>query len=147
MISRADPRAEAARHEALASGLAVSAKAIVLDGGCVLLLRNNRNEWELPGGRPNDDKSLADAAVREVREETGLETTPGKYVDFWDYEIAVENVVVRVISFLATVRTDDPIVLSDEHGAFRWFDLDELPGIPLPADYQRSIRLATTAAG
>ena len=137
--------AETARRDALADGLAVSAKAIVLDGGRVLLLRNYRNEWELPGGRPGDDESLAGAAVREVREETGLGTVAGEFVDFWDYEIAVEDAVVRVISFVATLLDRSTVVLSDEHDAFRWFGLDELTGIVLPDGYRRSIRLAAAA--
>ena len=123
----------------------MSAKAIVLDGDRVLLLRNYRDEWELPGGRPADNESLADATVREVREETGLETAVSEFVDFWDYEIGVEDAVVRVISFAATLVREDRIVLSEEHDAGRWFSLDELDDLVLLDGYKRSIPLASAA--
>jgi 8-oxo-dGTP diphosphatase len=137
--------AEAARHDALERGLAVSAKAIVLDGDRVLLVRNYRNEWELPGGRPDDGESLAAAAVREVREETGLESAAGAFVDSWDYEIAVENAVVRVISFAAMLTAQGAIVLSEEHDAFGWHPLDRLADLDMPDGYKRSIRLAAAS--
>ena len=100
----------------------------MLDRSRVLLLRNYREEWELPGGRPDDGESLADAATREVREETGLDVTAGAFVDFWDYEIEVEDLVVRVISFVATLNQPDAI--------------DQLADLVMPEGYKRSIRLA-----
>jgi ADP-ribose pyrophosphatase YjhB (NUDIX family) len=46
----------------------------VFDGGRVLLqLRGDGNVWNLPGGHVEDGESLAEAAVREVLEETGVE--------------------------------------------------------------------------
>ena len=114
----------------------------MLDRSRVLLLRNYREEWELPGGRPDDGESLADAATREVREETGLDVTAGAFVDFWDYEIEVEDLVVRVISFVATLNQPDEIALSDEHNAFTWHAIDQLADLVMPEGYKRSIRLA-----
>lgn len=136
---------EEARREALALGLAVSAKAILLHRGRVLLLRNCRDEWELPGGRPAAGERLVEAVVREVREETRFRAVAGAYVDFWDYDIAVEDSVVRVISFVASVADESVIpALSGEHTTFGWFSLDELAGLALPDGYKRSIRLAAT---
>lgn len=61
----------------------VSVKGVVLDADDrVLLLRNERDEWELPGGRleiggPDGavvaDESPRAALEREIREETGWE--------------------------------------------------------------------------
>ncbi|SNT63009.1 NUDIX domain-containing protein [Asanoa hainanensis] len=50
-----------------------------------LLLRNDRGEWELPGGRPETGESLRVALVREIHEETGLWATVGPHVDTWLY--------------------------------------------------------------
>ena len=60
--------------EALALGIPVSAKAILVVDDRVLLARNHRDEWELPGGaarrgRPDVGESLEDAVVRELAEE------------------------------------------------------------------------------
>jgi ADP-ribose pyrophosphatase YjhB (NUDIX family) len=54
------------------SGLA--ATVVVIDQGRVLLIqREDLKIWALPGGAIDPGESVAQAAVREVREETGLE--------------------------------------------------------------------------
>ena len=50
----------------------VTVTAFVPDGGGrVLLVRPNGRGWEMPGGRVEPAEDVAQAAVREVEEETG----------------------------------------------------------------------------
>lgn len=44
--------------------------------GRVLVLRNRRGSWTLPGGRARRGEKLRKAASREAREETGLSVFP-----------------------------------------------------------------------
>lgn len=54
--------------------MALDATAVILDAGRVLLLRRaDFRTWALPGGGVEAGESAAQAAIREVREETGLD--------------------------------------------------------------------------
>lgn len=55
----------------------LSAGGLVLDDGCILLIRNRHGYWGLPKGHWEPGELLMEAAVREVLEETGLEVSVG----------------------------------------------------------------------
>ncbi|WP_298829141.1 NUDIX hydrolase [uncultured Planococcus sp.] len=58
----------------------LSAAAIVLnDQGEILLIKGPRRGWEMPGGQVEEGESLKGAAVREVKEETGIEIEVVKF--------------------------------------------------------------------
>lgn len=52
----------------------ISAATIVLnDAGELLLIKGPLRGWEMPGGQVEEGESLKDAAVRETKEETGID--------------------------------------------------------------------------
>jgi 8-oxo-dGTP diphosphatase len=52
----------------------VSAAAIVLnDNNEILLIKGPRRGWEMPGGQVEVGESLSDAAIRETKEESGVD--------------------------------------------------------------------------
>jgi 8-oxo-dGTP pyrophosphatase MutT (NUDIX family) len=53
-----------------------SARVLVLDASDRLLLVQSGDAWLLPGGGVEEGEGLAEAAARELREETGLTVTP-----------------------------------------------------------------------
>jgi 8-oxo-dGTP pyrophosphatase MutT (NUDIX family) len=53
-----------------------SARVLLFDATDRLLLVQSGRAWFAPGGGVEDGEGLADAAVRELREETGLAVTP-----------------------------------------------------------------------
>ncbi|XID94985.1 NUDIX hydrolase [Paenibacillaceae bacterium WGS1546] len=52
----------------------VSAAAIVLnDKNEILLIKGPRRGWEMPGGQVEEGESLSNAAIRETKEESGID--------------------------------------------------------------------------
>ncbi len=76
----------------------VTIKGVCLDmERRVLLCRNHRSEWELPGGRPQIGESFAACLVREIAEETGLTATVHALICAYPYEALASrwvNVIV-----------------------------------------------------
>ena len=55
----------------------LSAGGLVLDEGHILLVRNRNGHWGFPKGQWEPGEVLAETAVREVLEETGLQVAVG----------------------------------------------------------------------
>jgi 8-oxo-dGTP pyrophosphatase MutT (NUDIX family) len=116
----------------------VSVKGVVVSKGGVVLLMNERDEWELPGGRLEPGEQPDSCVVREVREETGLATTVVAILDSWVYRIGSGPGVLIVTYGCAVVRDNAP-VLSHEHQQIGTFTEPEVSGLAMPDGYKRSI--------
>lgn len=104
-----------------------SIKAVVLVDGGVLLCRNPRGKWELPGGWPDrEDDTLAEVVRREVREESGLDVVVGPVVGAEILNIAKSGKVL-IVAVRATVEGSTSLRISEEHSALRFFPVDDLP--------------------
>src|SRR5690606_20497788 len=77
-----------------------------------------------PGGRVEPGELLAEAVVREVREETGIECVCGELVG-WVERFDDDHHFV-ILDFEATVLTDDEPVAGDDAAEARWVPLSEL---------------------
>ena len=116
----------------------VSVKGVVLRAGRVILLKNERDEWELPGGRLEIGETLEGCVAREIAEELGLTVTVGPLLDCWIYE-PVPARRVLIVAYGCTLAGEQATRLSHEHTALDWFDAGALDGIALPAGYRRAI--------
>lgn len=120
------------------SSFPVSVKGVVLQAERVLLLKNERDEWELPGGRIELGESPEDCVVREIAEETGWKISAGPILDSWMYHIAADRDVFIVTYGCYLVDVAAPI-LSDEHQAIGLFEEAHVAGLTMPDGYKRSI--------
>ncbi len=117
---------------------AVSVKGVVIRDGRVVLLRNERDEWELPGGKLEAGEDPAACVVREIAEEVGWDVTAGPLLDAWQYHIRT-GVDVLVLTYGCLVGSDRDPVVSAEHTQVGMFARDELPALPMPTGYRDSI--------
>jgi len=121
----------------------VSVKGVVIHGGRVLLLLNERGEWDLPGGRPDPGEDHRAALRREVREETGLEVEVGAAIDGHLFEV-LPGRFVRILPFACQPVANTDVALSHEHLEGRWQPLaqvsETIAGHRLPEGYLGAIR-------
>jgi len=116
----------------------VSVKGVCVRDGRTLLLRNERDEWELPGGKLELGEDPAACVGREISEETGWAVRVGPILDSWQYHIR-DGVDVLIVTYGCFVDDDSPVTVSSEHKEAGLFAHDEIAGLPMPDGYRRSI--------
>jgi 8-oxo-dGTP pyrophosphatase MutT (NUDIX family) len=110
---------------------------LVIDGK-VVLVKNPRGEWELPGGRADAGETHAQALVREFNEELSIEVAVSRSIDSYVFEVIPGREVSIVTYGCKLAGTFEPR-LSDEHSAHCLWPVDRLSEIPLPEGYRRSV--------
>ena len=112
-------------------------RVLLIDGDRVLLVRpHGRRHWHLPGGAVGRNETLADAARREVYEETGcaveIERLLGRHVNFREYKSD------HVAIFVGRPASGVAPRLNIEIAEARYFPLAALPAV-LDASVRRRL--------
>ena len=106
--------------------ISLGAGVIIVESGKVLLTKRKDLEvWCLPGGRVDEGESLAETAVREAREETGLEVEVTRLVGLYS-EIGSWS-DWHIASFAARVAGGELRLQVNEVIDMRYFAPDVLP--------------------
>ncbi|WP_405725666.1 NUDIX domain-containing protein [Streptomyces sp. NBC_01537] len=120
------------------NSLVVAASAVVTDGnGRILLQRRRDNDlWALPGGGMDLTDSLPGTAVREVKEETGLDVEitglVGTYTDPKHVIAYADGEVRRQFNVCFTARIiGGRLAISDESTELQFVDQDRLEKLPM----------------
>jgi 8-oxo-dGTP pyrophosphatase MutT (NUDIX family) len=128
-----DPSAPAANSIVPSVNVAVTNEA----GEILLIRRSDNDNWALPGGGVDIGESLAEAGVRETREETGIECeitgVSGIYTDPGHVILYTSNGEVRqefsiVLTAQATGGSPAP---SSETSEVRWVTPGEAGNYPM----------------
>lgn len=96
--------------------------------------RANRLEWCVPKGHPEGQETLEQAAIREVFEETGIESEIISPLGSIDYTFSAGNkVITKTVHHFIMRQTGGTLSVENDpnHEAVtaKWVSIDELSGI------------------
>jgi ADP-ribose pyrophosphatase YjhB (NUDIX family) len=122
------------------SGILIGSGAIVVspDRKHVLMVRHVdfpgdfwRGKWIFPGGRVEHGERLAEAAAREVKEETGLDIRVGFPIPPHDRVVVDDdgNVRLHVVYHVHwAFAEEEALVPGDDVGEAAWFSAEDIEG-------------------
>ena len=107
--------------------------AVVVEDGRLLLIRRGhgpaQGEWSVPGGRVEAGELLAEAVVRELAEETGLEGVCGELIG-WVERLGGDHHFVILDFAVTLLEPEAEPVAGDDAEEAAWVPLHEV------ADFQ-----------
>ncbi len=113
----------------------IAAVVLVSDGGRLVLVRRGiepaMGRWSFPSGYVDRGEAIEDAAVREVKEETGLDVKLGGLIGLYSRSgspVALAVFSARVVG--------GRLEAGSEAQDAAWFSADDLPPLPFPHDEQ-----------
>jgi len=107
--------------------------AVLVEDGRLLLVRRGRGpaqgSWSVPGGRVEPGETMAEAVIRELREETGLDGICGALLGWAERIGPGEHHVI--FDFEVSLVGDDHAVAGDDAAEVLWVDVHEVAGLAL----------------
>lgn len=108
--------------------------ALIFHNGKLLITKRQTDAhlgglWEFPGGKLETGETFEQCLVREIREELGVEVSPGKLFEEITHDYPEKSVHLKF--FVCELVWGDPQPLGC--AAFKWIDRQELGGFEFPA--------------
>lgn len=116
------------------------AVVLLYDGQLLLMQQNHQPFWVLPGGTLELGETLAECAIRELKEETGLVITAPELFSLSEYIELPKRHVIDVVMTAKLASSQHPVKESwqapfaENINAIAWFPLTALPGLELKPD-------------
>lgn len=122
------------RTDELSDKFPISIKAIIIDNNKFLCLKNERNEWDFPGGKINFNEDVKECLIREVKEETNLSVNNLNILK--PLNLKFNDVSVFVLLYSAEISCNSPLTTSYEHSEYNFFSKSEIKNLNMPQDYK-----------
>ena len=119
-------------------GYPMSIKGVLLVDGRVLLVKNSRGEWELPGGRSEEGENHAKTLSREFEEELSAKVVIADPIDSYLFEV-IPGRHVFIVTYGCTLSGEFSPKTSDEHTEHCFWPVERLSDLNLPLGYRRSV--------
>lgn len=123
----------------------VSIKGIVIEDNKIWLRFNQRNEWELPGGKMDAGEQPEETCMREIEEELGLKVEIKEIIQAYLYTIEIspdESKGVLVVSYLCNILKkvgNHEIEWEEGTAKFKQFGHNEINDLNMPEFYKKAI--------
>jgi len=116
--------------------------AVIHENRILLTKREDFETWILPSGGVEDDESIAQAAIRETEEETGLDVELTRLVGI--YSRLGNMATVHAVLFVAKPIGGEIKCQEGETIAVEWFAFDETPS---PLSFGQKKKIEDAVAG
>ncbi len=115
------------------------ARVIVHRGSDILFVRRSASDsragmYEMPGGLVDPGESLEQGALRELKEETGLDTKELIFKETSAYNANGEN---RLSGIFEAQIEQGEVTLSDEHDDYKWLNASNYDNVQLEPHYKQ----------
>lgn len=104
------------------------AGAILLDKDNKILLmhRNTKDlkQWELPGGKLEENELPEQAVIRELKEELNIIVKPVRYLGFKEFED--NKIILKYHWYKCSIESGIPELLEEKFDDIKYFSNDEL---------------------
>jgi len=116
----------------------VSIKGVLIIDGKALLLKNERDEWDLPGGRIELGETPENCLIREFQEETSVNVKVEEIIDSYLFEVIPEKHVF-IVTYGCELKADFSPKISNEHQELGLHSIGQLKNINIPVGYANSV--------
>ncbi|MFC4857218.1 NUDIX hydrolase [Actinophytocola glycyrrhizae] len=122
---------------------------VVVHAGAVLMVFDRwRKEWELPGGMREPAETARQAAVRELREETGISGVGLTFAAVAEFDLVKPQRRELLAIYRVRLQSVPSLTVNDEVLAFRWWSpTDPVADAMSPLDAEMARRVVHASAG
>jgi 8-oxo-dGTP diphosphatase len=137
--------------------LRICAGGILVRGQDILLAKRSADRpfypgvWDVVGGHCETSEAPAEALIRELREEIGVEALAFEQIAVIEDPEPATHGEARYHMFVVTVWSGEPELRNAEHSELRWVGAPEAGALPLahpdyPGLFREAIRRAQAAS-
>lgn len=121
----------------------------------ILLIQRSSDDhwplyWEIPRGKcdQGNNERLNHCLKREIKEETGLDVKPVKFVDSFSYYVPKDKRKSKQYNFLCVLKdVNQPVKLSKEHQDYKWIkSLGEIKLMVAPPEINSTLTKVLNAS-